>query len=368
MALYLLLYHRNFFRSKYLYGGGLLSLLIFSPVIIYNILLWQTFGHFDFQWSYFFGQAVDYWQVTPGKEIDTLAGRFLGIFRNFWFYNSPIFNVLAGISWLWFIRSWWSRSDNQKRSRIFLLLLVIFNLILYLLIGPSPRFLSMFIPALSLLLAWFISYILDIYRRYQKIFYAVLFLWLLVEAAYSINSYIFYQPKGRPVWNYSQIHWDMHPWGFNALGQYLDRLLDQQYPYLTVPYSYDFLEKIKKEHLQEAQAQGLSPAKIILIYDENISDLGALWTLNRRALYRAWPILPVAAWRELAAQPEAEEVLKGYSFYFIQPAENMLLVRESERSSQGQDLAKELAARDLRPLTIYNHNGQSAFYIYIWQF
>lgn len=364
---YLLIFYRQFFRSRYLYLGAAVSLLLFSPVIIYNILLYKTFGHFDFQWSYFFSRTVSYWQVTPGKEIGTVAHRFLGIFKNLWFYVSPLFVSLAGLGFIWFIKECWRPSDGNRNPKIFLLIWFIFNFILYLGIGPSPRFLTMLIPILILILAEAISFLLDRLYRYHDIFYVILFLFLLSEVFYSLNSYIFYKPKGREPWNYSRIHWDMHPWGFNALDSYLDSLLANKYPHLTVPYSYDFLESIKKEYLSNASTQALTPAKIVLVYDENISELGALWVLNRRALYQAWPIVPVAAWRELQVQPEAEEILSGYSFYFIQAAENTLLVPAEKQSVAAEELAQELKKKDSKYFTIYNHLGQSAFYIYSWQ-
>lgn len=368
--LYLTIFQREHFRSRYLYSGAGLALLVASPLIIYNILLFKTFGHFDFQWSYILGQEVSYWQVSPGKEIGTVVERFVGIFQNLWLYNSAIFNILALTALAVFISSIWRPQEGLKRQNIFLFLILFFNFLLYLLIGPSPRFLSMLVPWLALLTAWLLVYLWENFFKNRLIIFlslvTLIFVW---ENFYAWNSYVFYRPLGYSPWTYSQIHWDMHPYGFNQLDQYLEDLLSGQYPALTIPYKYNFLEEIKIKSIEQARAHGGKEAKILIIYDQNIQDLAALWIFDRRALYQAWPILPLSAYQRLQADLGEDwgKQLAGFNLYFIQPAENILLVKESDRTVRGNKFAESLKSQEINPFIIYNSAEQAAFYVYHWQ-
>ncbi len=76
---YALLYKREYFSNKKLWFGVLSAFVIFSPVIVYNIMLYRAVGHFDFQISYIAGQNPEVWRVAPGKEVGSLTDRL----RNF---------------------------------------------------------------------------------------------------------------------------------------------------------------------------------------------------------------------------------------------------------------------------------------------
>ena len=67
MIVYLLVYQRRAFRGRQFWLALLLTAGIASPILIYNLKLYQAAGHFDLQLSYLFGQAVAQWQFLPGK-------------------------------------------------------------------------------------------------------------------------------------------------------------------------------------------------------------------------------------------------------------------------------------------------------------
>ena len=95
---YLLLFRRDYFLNKKLWLGALLAMVIFSPVILYNIKLYQAVGHFDFQLSYIFKQNPEVWKVAPGKEIGTLYDRVKNFVPRLISTNSWVFLVIFAAS------------------------------------------------------------------------------------------------------------------------------------------------------------------------------------------------------------------------------------------------------------------------------
>ena len=362
-----LLFNRSAMRKPNFYGGILLALIIFSPVIIYNLLLFQTFGHFDFQLSHILSQEVPYWQEAPGKEIGAMPDRAEGIFKNFWFYNSPVFNLLAlfGLGFL-IVQAWLKRKSPVSFSYSFLLLIIISNLFFYLIIGPGVRFLTMLVPWLALAVA--LAFVWLIESKLKSFALTMFFLIIAWEIFYSINSCILYKPIGKEILNYSRIHWDMHAWGFNKLDAFLDKLLENQYPGLTIPYNLQFLEEVKSTAIEKAQSRAEQPSNILIIYNDNIFDLASMWVFNRWSLYQAWPMLPAVAYQQmLTVQGENYFKDKGFTdFYFIQPAENMLLNSIDRQTKAGDELENQLRGQGITPTIISNHNDQEAFRIYYY--
>ncbi|MDO8429912.1 MAG: glycosyltransferase family 39 protein, partial [bacterium] len=66
-GIYLLIFHRDFFKRRELYLALGLALILFSPVLIYNFYLYQATGHFDLQIAYLLGQETPEWTGLVGK-------------------------------------------------------------------------------------------------------------------------------------------------------------------------------------------------------------------------------------------------------------------------------------------------------------
>ena len=369
-AWHLIAYHRAVFRQWYLYAGAVISVLVFSPVIIYNFFLYRTFGHFDFQLFYVFGQKVSYWQATPGKEIGSLADRLITIPVNLWVYGSPLFAVLlaaALVSTGWYF---WKRRKDRQESLWFLLSLFLTNLAWYLFIGPAPRFLTMLIPWAALLIAFSATVLGRQMQRTRTILTAALALAIVSEAAFSINTTFAFQPRGIENLTYSKIHWDMHAWGYNVLDAYLGELTRGKYPSLSIPYTLQFLEDIKAAALQRAKEYGKQPAAILIAYTTDMNDLAALWIFNRRSLYEAWPMISADTYLDITKNEGNNFFSRsGFSdFYFIQSTENVLGNRSHRITEAGRELERLMQERGLEPILLKNHQGKDAFRIYHMKF
>ena len=364
LMLWLLIFDRRVFRKKELYLGALLTLAIVSPVIIYNLMLLTTLGHLDFQLSYIFGQHVLYWQETPGKQIGSLADRFFGIFQNMWFFASPVSTLIfTGSFVLAFFR--FRDPDRATRKNLALLLLIMgATFLLLLAIGPSPRFLSMLIPWLVILAGS--TFAPMFVMKFRILAVGLLTLIIMWEGLFSVNSYILSRPFGREVVHYSRIHWDMHPWGFNALDRYLGTLFRGRYPEHTIGYSLPWLNEIKHQALIRGRERGGEPLNALFIYNDNMSGLASLWTLSRHALYGGWAILTLQNYTEtLASKGDDFYQTQGFTeTYFIQNENSMLLNAPERITDLGATFEASLRERSAPFDAVYADDGTVAFRVY----
>lgn len=367
-AWYLLLYARDAFKKALFYAGAVLVFIGALSSVIYNIMLYKTFGHFDFQLFYLFGQKVSYWESTPGKDIGGLSDRVIGIFSNLFLYNEPVFNMLAAVAIVVFIALCirMPRSE-EKRNSMFLCAIIGANLLLYVGIGPSPRFLTMLIPWLAVAVAAVgARFFGSLARPWQSTVGGVAIVVLVWQGWFAYNSSIAIRPVGIEGVTYSKIHWDMHPWGYNELDVWLSKKLAGSYPAFTVPYSLPFLEDIKQKAIQEATRSGKKPYSALFVYSDNMSDLATLWVVNRRSLYEAWPMISAVSYQTTLES-------KGESFYreagiqeiyFIQNTDAVLQNYSDRITDVPQRLESELQKQHVEPERIYNRSREEAFRIY----
>lgn len=368
MLFYWLLFSRALFKSRWWYGGiGLLALTI-SPFVVYNLILLKTLGHFDFQLTYIFGQQVPYWQVAPGKEIGGLVQRLRDLPLNLWNYNSRLFDLVGILALAYGLKQVLRRSKTFM-TEVFLLLTLAVNLILYLAIGPSPRFLTMMVPWVALLIGQTVAVMAQSRRRLATFgVTGCLVLFIAWETFFSINSYLVYRPIGQSPWLSSSIHWDMHPWGYNVLDDRLQELLAGKYPSVSTGYTLPWLNKIKRQAIDSGRKSGRQPLAAMFIYNDNMSNLASLWVMSRRALYDGWSIIPAQSYGQtLAANGQDFYRQQGFTdFYFIQNTDRVLLNEPDRLTTDGDELEAKLKAQGLVPVEIINHDQQTAFQLYHW--
>lgn len=330
---YLAIYKRDYFSRKKLWLGALLAVLLFSPVIVYNLKMYQAVGHFDFQLSYIFQQNPKEWPVAPGKEIGALTDRVKNFIPRLIATNSWLFLILFAVSLL-FLRN------------AFLFLVFGFLFLLFLFIGPAYRFLTMLAPWMALAIG-------TVFPK-QKLFYYLLMPILAFEIFYSYNNQIAYYPKGPAPWLSSKVRYENYNWGYNALENYLKEELSGKMPALTFLPRYQFLNKLQDEAIARSKAQNLEPYPALLVYYGNIDDGPRLWIFDRWRFYRAWPIIDFETYSRFLDENGPDYYKKsGFkNFYFIMQTN---IVPESEAAA----LIKES-----EPLSIFNPRGDEVFKVY----
>lgn len=364
LGLYTLLYRKEVFKQWWIYGAACITVLVCAPSILFNIFLYRQFGHFDFQLFYIFGQKVPYWSVAPGKDIGGWYDRFSGVGFNLWDYGSWAFAILVFSSLITSTRLF-LKAEEQKKKAIALLMLTAFaNILLYIAIGPSPRFLTLLIPWLTLIVGLCMEHLFQ--TKTFKLTAAFLFVFCAWEFFYAYQSVIAYQPKGEEVVAYSKIHWDSHAWGFNALDRWIMQKIDGKYPKLIIPYKYTFLEDVKSAAVRKAQDAGKQPASYLFVYNDDIASLASLWYLNRHALYESWPIITAESY-EKALEKEGKDFYSKNGFtdlYVIQNTDQVLLRPAEQRTEYGDTLEKEMMNEGIPFESIKNSQGEEAFKIY----
>jgi predicted membrane-bound dolichyl-phosphate-mannose-protein mannosyltransferase len=349
--IHLLMSRRDVFKNKKFWLGALVSLVIFSPVIIYNIMLYKNFGHFDFQLSYILGQNPEIWPVAKGKEeIGALADRLRNFIPNLIASNSRLFLAISALA-LIFI-AW-------QKSR-FLLIAIGFLALLMLFIGPTYRFLTMLTPFFALASGAMLRWAGEKFMPDKKIIvFIVLGLMLAFETVYSFNSQILNYPKGSECCYFSKVRYDNYSWGYNELENFLEKELKSKYPAIILNSPYQFIAELQNASAEKSARAGLERSSTLMIYDDNIHKAAQLWSLDRRQIYHGWPVLKTEDYLKIFAE---KSVFKNH--YFIIPTSNIPWRSDGQISDVGLHFEQTLLARGITPITLYNKRGEEVFRIY----
>ncbi|MEK7640439.1 MAG: glycosyltransferase family 39 protein [Patescibacteria group bacterium] len=353
--IYILLFRREWLKEKFLWLGLLLAIIIFSPVIIYNLNLYLSVGHFDFQLSYLLGQNPEVWQSAPGKEA---AGNLLSRLKDFVpamaKANSWPFLIISAIGLGWLL---WETFRKRSTSSAFLLICVISTAMLIIgVIGPAPRFLAMLTPFLALIAGKLMT---EWPSESRKASQAALVLILLWEIFYTINTDILPYPIGAKHFTFSRLRYENYRWGYNELDNWLAGELAGKFPAFVLNQKYQFLDKIIDLDLSRAERSGNQPYSALFIYDNNLQDAGKFWSFDRLQVYHGWPVVKTEGYAELQ-----KFELPQHITYFVTPAEKILVKENSRLTLDGPKFEQSLLAKGLLPIVIKNQKGEPAFRIY----
>ncbi len=335
---YGLLFERRLFKDKRFYLALLIIFLIFSPVLIYNLMMFRATGHFDLQFSALFGQQVKAWSKISRRAGGNFFASQLNVFRTLihaWGAINFILFILGLVFLL--IRALLAKG---KIASFFVIMSLCF-LICFAFIGGGTRFLSLFNPLLAVILA---LAIFSLRRKLKKPL-----IWLLVSILIGYNLFI----------------------SFNTLvfagGLSKNGLLFSQ-PLVLKSYGYNQLEKaIKAIIKKEKPFIGKAKDNTLFIFDSNINYFPKVWYIQRWVSYELIPF---------ASTNEVLEVLKekgnnyyfqqGFKhFYFIKATSKTFLAPEDARSATAEILEKDLPANAVNIYQkVKNRDGETAFVIY----
>ncbi len=351
---YLLIFRRDYFLNKKLWLGVLAAILIFSPVLIYNLMLYRAVGHFDFQFSYIFGQNPEVWKVAPGKDIGTFWNRAWDFVPRLIATNSWIFLLLFAATAITFLIAFARKPKEVFLRYAFLIIALVWLRILTLKIGPSYRFLTMLTPFMALGIGVFAGIAYErFFKNKAKIGLAILAAILAFEIFYSINNQIVYYPIGPTPWLSSKVRYENYNWGYNQLGEWLENELKGKLPALTFDMQYRFLEDLREKALNRGLAQGLEPYPALFVYEGNFDKAAKLWVLDRLHIYHAWPIISSETYFEYLQE-------NGFDYYERSGFQNYYFIFQP-------NIVPSPAAQTLMrgaPIGIKNPRGEEAFQIY----
>ncbi|MEK7078266.1 MAG: glycosyltransferase family 39 protein [Patescibacteria group bacterium] len=337
---YLLICRRDLFRNRYLYQGLILAILVFSPVIIYNLYSYQTFGHFDLQFGYLLKQKLPWDTAAIGGKTQE---PFSNIFSNLSAIYSIPFLIISALGF--FI----ALANKKLRQNSWLIILAtIFMTLLFGVIGSAIRFVAMYALAMS-----FFSGVtfLILWDKKQKIAIVVLSLFLIYELASSIN-FIFLNPPD---------------YGVVKLDKYFDSVLGNARAEIIPTHSNPHLNKVIQKFAagRPATLKPTGPDGTVgagIIYDDNIAAPSMLWLFSRRQYYQGLPIMPTSAFQEkIKTDPS---VFNGFELYFIK-GEPAAPLKPLDLTGAAAQIEQSLIQSKLNPTAIIKTSSNNiAFKVY----
>lgn len=334
---YLLLQNRPAFKRNDFWLSLAVAGLIFSPVIIYNLMLYRAVGHFDFQFSYIFGQNPSVWPEAPGKDTGTLLERAGDFFPRLISSNSWLFLLLAAVS-LVFLRN------------AFVISALAFLLLLLVVIGPSFRFLTMLTPFLALSIGGSLSPLVE----KKKLALGLLATAVLFEIVYSANNQSAYYPKGPTPWLASKIRYENYNWGNNELGEYFRKEFARKVPAATFEMKYSFIERAQDASIARGKRKGYVQYPALMVTHGNFDRGAKLWVLDRLQIYHGWPVVDLETYFDYLKERGADYYTRaGFQEYYFVVATNFVPSPEFAPLVRG-----------IEPISIKNPRGDEAFQVY----
>lgn len=292
----LLVRRREIFLQKELWMALLVAATIFSPVLIYNLNLYTSVGHFDLQLAYLFRQAAVEWQASVGKvqePFSNIGGNMLAM------YSIPfLILVIAGL--VLAARKLFERKSESFSAAVIAVGSVVFMTLMFLAVGSAYRFLALYVPFFVILIVFLFLQSRDFIKE-KNTLAVILALFLIYELFFSVDGIFLNFPD----------------FGVVKLDQYFDRAFDGQRPSVPPHSSNVHLEKIIQENLNN-YPKSATPS--MLIYDENMGLSSRLWVFTRRIYYHGIPSVTTGQFKALLRSSGADS-LKDYKIYFVKASQ-----------------------------------------------
>ena len=365
---YAIIYRRYVWKSRFFWYGIVAIIIVSSPSWLYNLFLYKTFGHFDFQISALLNQYVEKWQFRQGRVmVGSLGMRVKFFFDVLTKANSILFNCATGFSIFSIIYLFF-----KKRSKLlyFLTIATVFQILWFAVIGSTFRFVVVAVPYFILLISFVFSEIILV-ERYGKILYAAMFILFIGEIFFSANTFLALRPVGITSFTYAPINVEMKNFGFNQINEYLDKELKNKVSGAFGKPEYQFMADLHNRAIKEAKEKKYKSYPLIVIYDKNFNFLSTLWTFQRRLMYYGWPMMSDKAFFDITGDEWEKYYQKQgiKNFIYFTGVENLDFGVQSiyapYKLKQGvTDLEKHLQENGIKPEYVKNKNDFNAFKVY----
>ncbi len=332
--IYLLIKRQEVFRDFRIYAAIGVAIIIFSPVIIYNLYSLSTFGHFDLQLASALHQKLP-WQGSSGKTQEPFSNLFQNLLI---IYSIPFLLILlAGIiaTVFWF----------KKFSRPLLPLLLTISLTaLLMFVGSAIRFASLYTISSIFLITIPFLILFEKYQDKKWLPIILLAIFGIYEIYFSLNLLFFNAPN----------------YGVVSLDKYFDATFGNVRPSTTPKSSNPHLESVIKKYSKNYPAT-IAPTGII--YDDNIALQDFLWLFSRRQYYHGIPIMSASMFLEKLKSGESK-IFSGYQLYFVK-ADKGSPTTLGTLNSSANEIEKNLQIQNLKPdKVIKSGDNLNAYEIY----
>ncbi len=348
--------------------SALAACIFFSPVLIYNALLFKTTGHFDFQFSAFLGQDVQEWAVRTGRsQTGNVGDKFLNFFRAMYQSNSIIFNSLTALAYGYMLIY---KVRFKFKAHIFLLLSSVLMWMWFLVIGSTYRFVVMIIPFCVLTIA--VSYVELWKRRTLRVVVGIVGACILLfELLFATNSFLMRTPALAHSFSQAQVREEVQYVGFRDIDAYLDHVLSGRMSAFSGEWKHQFQRDLQDNAIEEYERINATRYPLLIIYDSGINSIARLWLFHRRALYHGWLFMSDREFLALTGdQKEKFFRVQGiHDFLYITGADSKLsdmafLYTPHVVNSWNQEMKQYLESNKNVPIEIPTQLGMPAFVAY----
>lgn len=354
--LYIILYKRNWLKDVRFYIAIGLGILVFSPVIIYNIQMYRSVGHFDLQFAFLLQQDFSmHWQELPGKtQRGSLLVRLQGIGGMLYTY-SPLFFFFALCG---FMTPILKKSIKEHVSHVdWLFFFVTVSMVGFMfLVGSGTRFLSYTTPFLIYLIIRFYQYFCSSFRWLTPL--CIIF--LLFECFFSYNTILASGESavGLPFLMYpTQL--TIEDSGDTALDKHLNHELRG--------YTSKKLPQVENKSIMKVIEQFHQPSKnernVMLVFDPRINITTLNYVFLKRTFYEGWPITYTEQVPHIfQSETEIPGDLTLYYVHALPPSN-----RDDEYSTNGlhpDELLSILLQLDTPRQPVYNRHGHLTYWVF----
>lgn len=363
----LLIWHALIYKNKFYKNSGfwwclLIIFIVTTPTWLYNLMLYNTRGHFDFQISAMLGQHVPEWtfrmgRVLAGNTSTKLSNFFLALNHG----NSIWFNSLSAFSFLSLFYFW---KKTKEKIYSFLIGTCILFFGWFIIIGSTYRFVIMIVP-------WLVLGIAALFSHWQKkhklSLYIFIALFSVAELFYSINSFLIITSVGTENIAYAKINVETQNFGFNQLGLYLDKTLCGYYSLYMGQPEYDFLTQLAETHIENMKTKNIPPIGVFIVYDKRLNFLASLWTLDRRMYYEGWPVVDKELFEKIT-KDKLDDYYKEMGvkkIIYVEAASDKVCSPDyKNKKLEDSKLKIRLKNKGIKPTVIKNNRGEDSFYVY----
>lgn len=354
--IYLLIWEREKFKDKNLWLSLCIIIIVLSPVIFYNIMVFKTRGHFDAAFSSMIGMHPEDYSVLNRSVNTDLADNFSSIFISLKTFSSWGFFVVVIFSVFYLAIEAIKKRANALQK--FLLINIFFIVLMFSFAGVTPRFISIIIPFLSISLSLFVFRLFELIKSKKVLIRTFIFFLVFIfgwETVYAFNTNVARIPFSKNEYFYSGFK--PRNTSFNKLDNYL-----KENAYGELP------EKKKIKKLEDVLNYNLLGREAIL-FDDRIDWNLSMWYVHR---YQAYYDVPIVYISDALSAAKDENI---FSYLIKAGAKGFWLVKAEGEEARIKDtseyrnfinaLSGELEKAGIKPeKEIFNDYGEKVFTIY----
>ena len=364
--IFAVLEYKKIFRKigcKKIIAAVIIFFAIAAPVIIYNLNVYKTRGHFDAALSSIVGMHPDDFITISGRKADfNLWGNFRSTISTIFANNSYPFALAVLFSFAW-LAAKIARRKNTKFD-LYLAVNIASFFLMFSFFGAGVRFVSIITPiaSIALGLAFYDWYKLAEGNRLKKIlvpaYISLIAAMLIFEMFYAFNTNVFRKPIGAENKMFSSYR--IKNYGFNQLEDYIRKNLITDLPRKQSPRSLADLSFSNEDFT----------GRNVIIFDDRINWFAQYWYFQKYLNYYRLPVISTSYLSQSGPALKIKDLqeISERDVHYIYPLKENILdttrKANSEISSIGINLAEKLDGLKVPYDIIKNLAGEDAFKIY----